>query len=88
MSKYYQQSLENIGRKSASGHIEAFKAFHRAVVEPRRPQANKGSFRVDRALQQAIQTLYCGNGTDKALSIKAEKTTLQIEAKPAVEDTK
>ena len=91
LSKYYPRSLEAIGRKAASGSVEAFKALVKTAVEPRRPQAGKGSFRIEPALQRAIQTLYSGNGTqgtDKAISIKAEKTTLQIEAKSAGEDTK
>lgn len=79
LGKYYPQALDAIGRK-ASENVEAFKALVKAVVEPRRAQAATANpMQVNSALHQQIMNLCHG---DKEVSIKAEKTTLQIEAKP------
>jgi hypothetical protein len=37
LGKYYSQALDAMGRKAAE-NVEAFKAYFKAVVEPRRPQ--------------------------------------------------
>lgn len=85
LGKYYPQALDAIARKAAAGNVEAFKALAKTTVEPRRPQAaTTNSMYADSALNKAIRELVqpSNNGAEKTLSIKAEKTTLQIEAKP------
>ena len=82
IGRYYPEAVEAIGRKASQGNIEAFKAFSRTVVEPRRPEPQRTSG-MDPQLGDAIRRLFSPKDN---LTITAEKTRLQIEAKSTKSD--
>jgi len=79
LGRYYPEAVEAIGRKAAQGNVEAFKAFARTIVEPRRPEQQRGpSMNFDPPLLDSIRRLMSPKDD---LTITAKQTTVQIEGK-------
>lgn len=99
LAKYYPESLDAIGRKAASGNVEAFKALAKTVVEPRRPQTGANPMQnIPTIVMNALVNMPVAKlpgavfpsqqqtPGGKALPITGEKAALQIEAK-SVQDS-